>query len=119
MLDIEAQILALQRWGADPNAAIKRMLGDEELFFSLLHGFAESDDWDTLQELIKQGRCREAFVISHRMKGSAADLELKPLFDCLCIVTDDLREDARENIQVNIKELIEIRDSLKKVLEKS
>ena len=116
MNDIEAKISALLRWGADPNKAIRRILGDEDLYFNLLHGFAGSSDWDVLTDLIGQRAFKDAFVIVHRMKGSAADLELTPLFDSLCFVTEDLRNEVRPSIYDDLKGLLLIRNSLIDVL---
>ncbi len=116
MTDIEEKLDALSRWGADPNSAIKRMMGDEELFLKLLYNFLSSRDWDRLAELEEQGNFDEAFVISHRMKGSAADLSLGPLFSSLCIVTDDLRENVKESLHDDIRVLYLQRNSLRKAV---
>lgn len=109
---IEAKIQRLIKWGADPNAAIKRMLGDEELFFTLLDLFTKSPDWEMLNSLLDRGRFKEAFVIAHRMKGSAVDLSLNPLYESLCIITDDLRGEVSENLSDNVKTLMMIKQSL-------
>ena len=116
MTDIEDRLDALIQWGADPNAAIRRMIGDEDLFLKLLYGFINSRDWDILVELVEQGRFDEAFVISHRMKGSAADLSLGPLLNSLCIVTDDLRGEIRDSIYDDLRILYLQRDSLRRVV---
>ncbi|MBQ7614243.1 MAG: hypothetical protein IJU77_04305 [Butyrivibrio sp.] len=116
MTDIEDRLDALIQWGADPNAAIRRMIGDEDLFLKLLYGFMNSRDWDILVELVEQGRFDEAFVISHRMKGSAADLSLGPLLNSLCIVTDDLRGKIRDSIYDDLRILYLQRDSLRRVV---
>ena len=116
MTDIEDRLDALIQWGADPNAAIRRMIGDEDLFLKLLYGFMNSRDWDILVELVEQGRFDGAFVISHRMKGSAADLSLGPLLNSLCIVTDDLRGEIRDSIYDDLRILYLQRDSLRRVV---
>ncbi len=115
MTDIEAKLYALSEWGADPNSAIRRMMGDEELFLELLHDFMISSDWDKLIELTDQGCFEEAFVISHRMKGSSADLSLGPLFKCLCIVTDDLRGNVVDSLYDDLRILYLHYNSLKKI----
>ena len=60
---------------------------------SLFKALMESSDWDRLRTLIDSGEHKEAFVLAHRLKGSAADLSLGPLYDRLSVVTDDLRGD--------------------------
>ena len=112
MKDIEERLHDLSGWGADPNSAIKRMMGDEDLFLKLLSDFLSSRDWDKLIELINQGSFEEAFIISHRMKGSSADLSLGPIFKSLCNVTDDLRGEVRESLGDDLRVLYLQRDSL-------
>jgi hypothetical protein len=116
MTDIEEKLDALSRWGADPNAAIRRMMGDEDLFLKLLHDFLGSRDWDRLAEFTQEGSFDEAFVIAHRMKGSSADLSLGPMFDSLCIVTDDLRGEVRDSLYDDLRVLYLQRDSLKRTV---
>lgn len=116
MEDIEAKVAALGEWGADPNAAIRRMLGDEELFFGLLNSFIDGSDWKLLGDLLENKSLEDAFVIAHRMKGSAADLSLGPLFESLCIVTDDLRGEVSSSLSEDVKSLMMIRASLKDVM---
>ena len=116
MTDIEDRLEALIRWGADPNAAIRRMIGDEDLFLKLLYDFMNSGDWDILAELVEQGRFDEAFVVSHRMKGSAADLSLGPLLNSFCIVTDDLRGEIRDSIYDDLRILYLQRASLRRAV---
>ncbi len=116
MKDIEERLHVLSGWGADPNSAIKRMMGDEDLFLKLLSDFLSSRDWDKLIELINQGSFEEAFIISHRMKGSSADLSLGPIFKSLCNVTDDLRGEVRESLGADLRVLYLQRDSLTNIL---
>lgn len=116
MQDIETIIDGLIRWGADPNAAIKRMLGDEELFFKLMNDFIKSPDWDMLLELINNESFKDAFVIAHRMKGSSADLSLTPLYESLCYVTDDLRGEVEEILYSDVESLIAVKENLYSII---
>ncbi len=107
----------LTMWGAKPSEAIRRMLGDEEIFLRLLFDFADSKDWYDLNNLLSLGEYKDAFVISHRMKGSCADLALIPLYDCLSAVTDDLRGGVHVTLDKDYEELMCTRESLIELLE--
>ena len=51
-------------------------------------------------------------MVSHRIKGSCADLSLTPLFEALCDLTDDLRYDVRPTLNVNLEKASTIREEL-------
>ncbi len=106
------KITSLRAWGADTDAAINRMLGDEVFYLNLVDVFIQSADWSDLDHLISEKRYKEAFIISHRMKGSCADLSLTPMFEALCELTDDLRNDIRPTLEENFKKVYELKESL-------
>lgn len=110
------KIAALDSWGADTKTAINRMLGDEVFYLNLVDVFISSTDWSDLSRLISEGRYKEAFIISHRMKGSCADLSLGPLFNALCELTDDMRNEIRPTLAEDEKTVYELKESLCKSL---
>ncbi|WP_026512096.1 hypothetical protein [Butyrivibrio sp. LC3010] len=110
------KIEALNTWGADTASAIKRMLGDEEFYLSLIDVFITNNDWDDFVHLMSEKKYKDAFVVSHRMKGSCADLSLTPLYYALCDVTDDLRNEIRPSLMYNYERAVKIRDSLLEAL---
>ena len=111
------RIEALNLWGADPESAIKRMLGDEVFYLSLVDAFVSNNDWNDMCKLIEKKQYRDAFVISHRMKGSCVDLSLTPLFKAMCELTDDLRyEEIRPTLESDLEAAQKLRDSLVKAL---
>lgn len=112
------KIAALSAWGADTAAAIKRMLGDEDFYLGLIDAFLSNNDWRDLCTMIEKEQYRDAFVISHRIKGSCADLSLNPLFAVMCELTDDLRnEEIRPTLEKNYELANKIRDSLIETLQ--
>lgn len=113
----DRRIIALSEWGADTEAAIKRMLGDEEFYLRLVDSFLSNNDWRDMCCAIENNKYQEAFVLAHRIKGSCADLSLTPLFLVMCELTDDLRnEEIRKTLDVNYKAAKDVRDSLIEVL---
>ena len=83
----------LREWGAEPDAAISRMVDDKELYFRLLKRFRDNRRWEALQEALGEKRYSEAFKIAHDLKGNAAILSLTPLWKRVCDVVEDLREE--------------------------
>ena len=107
------KIAALNVWGADTESAIKRMLGDEAFYLRLIDAFLSNNDWRDLCTLLDKKQYRDAFIISHRIKGSCADLSLTPLFQVMCELTDDLRnEEIRPTLENNLKLAAKLRDAL-------
>ena len=82
---------ALYAWGADPDTAIRRLVGDEEFYLSLVKRLSDGMDIQKIRELNDSGDLNETFMLVHRMKGSAADLSLIPLFEILDELTEELR----------------------------
>ncbi|SDB06566.1 hypothetical protein [Butyrivibrio sp. INlla16] len=107
------KIVALREWGADTESAIKRMVGDEKFYLNLVDSFLSNNDWRDLCLKIEKKQYKDAFVISHRIKGSCADLSLTPLFTAMCELTDDLRNDEiRPTLETNLKIAGKLRDRL-------
>ena len=107
---------ALHLWGADTASALGRMLNDDVFYLNLLKVFLTSSDWNELLRLISAKMYVEAFIISHRMKGSSADLSLTPLFNALCELTDDLRNEVRPTLDEDLKIVLTLRDSLNEII---
>ena len=82
---------ALYSWGADPDRAIDRLLGDEGFYIDLVKKFAAGIDTKKIRELSDTGYLDGAFMMIHRMKGAAADLSLTPLYEILDELTEELR----------------------------
>ena len=95
---------------------IQPPLSRECLGLNLIDIFINNNDWDELDHLVSQKKYKEAFVISHRMKGSCADLSLTPLYYALCELTDDLRNDIRPSLSYNFERAGKLRDSLVEAL---
>ncbi|WP_029320358.1 Hpt domain-containing protein [Butyrivibrio sp. AE3004] len=110
------KIEALNNWGADASSAVKRMLGDTDFYLNLIDMFLTNNDWEELSRLISEKKYKEAFVVSHRMKGSCADLSLTPLYNALCEVTDDLRNDVRPSLSYNYERAEKLHSSLKEAI---
>ena len=109
-METERLLKELADWGAEPEAAIRRLLGDEEFYLRLLRKFYEEADWEILPELVSEERQHDAFAVAHRMKGSAADLCLTPLYDTLSAVADGLREELKPTLNQDMERLLTARE---------
>ena len=81
----------LKGWGADPDAALHRMLGDEDFYLKLLREFACEQEVSDFELAVEARNYKEAFRLAHSMKGTAANLSLTPLYDALSVLVEDLR----------------------------
>ncbi len=115
---MEEIIRGLSEWGAEPELALQRMLGDKTMYFRLLHMLLKELDQEELLLLVAAKRFHDAFVISHRLKGSSADLGLTPLFESLVLLTDDLRdpEHIRETLSFDLEEVDVRKTELRKII---
>ncbi|MBQ9438038.1 MAG: Hpt domain-containing protein [Lachnospiraceae bacterium] len=95
----------LKAWGAEPEEALKRLLGDKEFYEKLLDTFAKELQQDELAAILGREDYPAAFVQAHRMKGSAADLGLIPLYEILSVVTDDLRDQVAPGLPEDVEKL--------------
>lgn len=81
----------LKLWGAAPEEALLRLLGDCSLYEKLLRDFAGSMEPDLMQILIDQKEYAQAFCLAHDMKGSAISLSLTPLYEAVSALVEELR----------------------------
>lgn len=105
----------LLSYGADPETALKRLLGDTAFYERLLHQFVNDPDWERLRGFFAGGLSEEAYVVVHRMKGSAADLSLTSLYETLSELNTLLREGEEVDWTLT-KRLFSEREELKMLL---
>lgn len=108
---------ALREFGADPEAAMRRLLGDEKLFLILLREFGDDPDIRKLNHCLLEGDRPGAFHAAHNLKGGAATLSLHPLEKALSYLTDDLREDPGRPWQEDYDVFLEKLEQFRKILE--
>ncbi|MBQ7535705.1 MAG: Hpt domain-containing protein [Stomatobaculum sp.] len=108
---------ALREFGADPEAAMRRLLGDEKLFHSLLAEFGKDPDIMKLERCLREGDRSGAFHAAHNLKGGAAVLSLRPLEASLSLLTEDLREEPGMPWEADYKSFLAALDRYRKILE--
>ena len=132
MLSSETNMMIweLSRWGADTGDALQRVVGDIELYHSLLLEFAVSDECDRLKIALEEADFLEAFALAHDLKGVSATLGLTPLYDILKDMVEVLRalkSDPREpkdlaqelrSLKAEFQRLQVKREEFRKIFEK-
>lgn len=88
---MEIELEGLEKWGAHPEEAIERLLGDKMLYRQLIREFGETNDIDLLRFRLEQMDYNAAFRIAHSMKGAAVSLSLTPLTEALGKLVEQLR----------------------------
>lgn len=81
----------LKQWGAAPEEALRRLLNDHDFYKKLLGDFLNSREFRQLDEAIRRGDTKGAFMAAHSLKGASATLGLIPLTDSLSRLVEDLR----------------------------
>lgn len=84
---------------------VNRRLGNETFVKKYLKKFAVDKTVDNLKSSVEKGDYEEAFRSAHTIKGLALNLELLPLVDIICNITECLR-DYNESSQSSIVELL-------------
>ena len=91
-----ATIADLKAYGANTDAALARMMGNEDFYLRLIPRVFDDTNFDLLPQSISEGNLEKAFEAAHSLKGVLGNLELTPLLTPIVEVTELLR--ARKEI---------------------
>ena len=86
---------ALIAWGADIKGARERFLEDDELYVRSLKRFADGTFIRRLDNALKGNDTTSLYEVAHVIKGTTATLNLKPLYDIVCRITQGVRRQGR------------------------
>lgn len=85
--------------GQDYEVVLERMMGSEAFTAMLLQSFMKDDTFEHLKETIQDGRPEEIFHQAHTLKGLAANLGLKPVYDKTSVLVEITRRGQREGVK--------------------
>lgn len=114
------QKLQLERLGAagyEVDAAISRLLGDEELYIHLLESFLQERSWESLEQVVQTQDYAAAYEIAHTIKGSLLTLGLVSQQEKMSEVMDALRKERKEEAQGALLDFIRQIKQLEELLE--
>lgn len=81
----------LQAFGVDTIDALNRLMNNEELYLKLINKFICDEKFNKLKEAINSKDLKEAFSLSHALKGVIGNLSIIPLYEIISELTEHLR----------------------------
>jgi HPt (histidine-containing phosphotransfer) domain-containing protein len=87
MLSIEA----LKEYGANTEAGLVRCMGSEAFYLRMVGMILKDPAFDKLFAAVENGDVKEGFEAAHALKGSVGNLELTPILEPVCTLTEIFR----------------------------
>ena len=84
--------------GQNYEEVLERLAGSEELVLKFLKKFSTDKTYAALEEAMAAGEAEMIFRQAHTLKGVAANLGLKPLFEDTCVLVELTRNGGTEGI---------------------
>lgn len=93
--------------GGDPDRALARLGGNEEMLMHFIRLFANDGSFSALQEYLASERTKDAFRAAHTLKGICANLGFDGLYEKSSEITEFLRHGGLESATVHFPVLAE------------
>lgn len=77
-----------EQLGEDYDEVLRRMMGKESFAAMLLRSFLQDQTYGNLSQAMHGGSTEDIFEQSHTLKGVAANLGLKPLYDKTAVLVE-------------------------------
>ena len=84
-------VKTLKDYGADVDEALVRCMNNEGFYLKLVRKFLEDRNFTGLKEALDAHDLDRAFECAHAVKGVAANLSIKPVFEPIYEMTELLR----------------------------
>jgi len=81
----------LKAFGANVEAGVARCMNNEGFYLKLVQKILADTSFDRLKSEVEEEKYSEAFETAHALKGVTGNLELTPVFDMVCQITEILR----------------------------
>ncbi len=106
--------------GIDYDEAIVRFSGATELFEKFLKEMAMLKVIEPLQKALTEGKTDEAFAVAHTLKGNFGNMSVKPLFNIITPLVDELKKGnltEAQKLYISLeKEYTVIADGIKRAM---
>jgi len=89
--------------GGDADGVMERFMDDEELFRECLQQFVDEDDFAKLQVVFGERDYKQAFDISHSLKGVTGNLGITDTYTKLCKFVDSLRNERYDELEEQLE----------------
>jgi len=98
--------------GIDYDEALNRFAGSMSIFEKFLEEMASVKVIEPLQQALRNGETETAFRLAHTLKGNFGNLSIKPLFNVVTPLVEELR---KGNLREAQKLYIELESQYEKV----
>lgn len=105
----------LKDYGADIDGAMRRFLGDEELYASCFTEFINDPCFSALRDALEAGDYGAAFDAAHTLKGVAGNMGLTPMYQAACALVEPLRTKQHSNLHPLFDEIMRQRELLNRL----
>lgn len=109
----------LESIGVDVDAALERMVGDEDLYAKLLEMFLDDGSLEMLESTFSDGDIEGAFNAAHSIKGTAGNLGLDDITEPIIPMVEILRAGNSDGVSKLIDRTQAKYDELKTVVTKN
>lgn len=87
--------------GGDYEGTMRRMMGNERLFYRLLPKVFQDENYRKLEDALTLGDLGAAFDAAHTLKGVSGNLGLASLYNAICEIIEPLRrKDSKADYRV-------------------
>lgn len=97
----------LKEKGNDVDGALRRFVGNENMYVKFLKRFADDTSYPALKDAVEKVDLGNAFVAVHTLKGVAGNLGLTKVYEIATEMTDKLRVRSDENLAADFEKLSE------------
>lgn len=88
----------LEENGADVEATLKRIMGNDAIYLKFLGKFPNDPNYANLGASMESGNFEEAYKCAHALKGVVGNLGLTPIFDNVSVLVEELRNKANADV---------------------
>ncbi|MEG0769760.1 MAG: Hpt domain-containing protein [Ruthenibacterium sp.] len=114
---MDAMLERLRSYGADMDGAMDRFLEDVELYKTCYTAFLQDEAFPLLGKALAQKEYETAFECAHALKGITGNMGLTPLYQVICRMVEELREQKYAGLQEGYAEIQRQLALLKKLQE--
>lgn len=107
-----ATIDDLKNYGADTDAALSRLMGNEGFYLALIPKVFEDSNFEALSSGIEEGDLEKAFEAAHSLKGVLGNLELTPILKPVIEITEHLRHREQIDYKPYLEEIFAQKEAL-------